>query len=124
MTAYDGYGAIARVYDKLNAELDYSAWADFFEKIFDREMKSRPERQMSIAVKPAAKAPKTAEQRLTAHAGVGWPMYVTHENALQKNHEQSVQNGYPGGCGTPRCAAAVASSPESSKPTDGPSVKK
>ncbi len=37
---------------------------------------------------------------------------------------QNVQNGYPGGCGTPRCAPAVASSPESSSPTEGPRVKK
>lgn len=51
-------------------------------------------------------------------------MYVTHEKSLQKSQLQSVQNGYPGGCGTPRCAAAVASSPESSKPTDGPNVQK
>ena len=52
------------------------------------------------------------------------PMYVTHENALQNSQQQNVQNGYPGGCGTPRFAAAVANSPESSRPTDGPSVKK
>ena len=50
-------------------------------------------RQMSIAVQPAANAPKTAEQSETHHAGVGWPMYVTQPNALQKSHEQNVQNG-------------------------------
>ena len=49
-------------------------------------------------------------------------MYVTKEKTLQKIQLQNVQNGYPGGCGTPRCAAAVASSPESSSPTEGPSV--
>ena len=51
-------------------------------------------------------------------------MYVTHPKTLQNIHEQNVQNGYPGGCGTPRLAAAVASSPESSNPTLGPSVRK
>jgi hypothetical protein len=51
-------------------------------------------------------------------------MYVTQKNNLQNIHEHKVQNGYPGGCGTPRFAAAVANSPESSSPTDGPKVKK
>ena len=86
--------------------------------------KSRPLLHISIAVNPAANAPATAENSDMHHAGVGWPMYVTHPNTLQNTHEQNVQNGYPGGCGTPRCAPAVASSPESSRPTDGPSVKK
>ena len=88
----------------------------------DVRTKSRADRLISIAVHPAASAPKTAEQQLTDHAGVGWPMYVTKEKTLQKIQLQNVQNGYPGGCGTPRCAAAVASSPESSSPTEGPSV--
>ena len=35
---------------------------------------SLPDRQMSIAVHPAAKAPATAEKSDTAQAGVGWPM--------------------------------------------------
>ena len=35
---------------------------------------SLPDRQMSIAVQPAAKAPATAEKSETAQAGVGWPM--------------------------------------------------
>ena len=48
---------------------------------------------MSIAVQPAANAPATAEKRLTAQAGVGWPMYVTHENRRQNSQEQSVQKG-------------------------------
>ncbi len=49
---------------------------------------------------------------------------MTKPKTLQKIQQQKVQNGYPGGCGTPRLAAAVASSPESSSPTLGPSVKK
>ena len=57
---------------------------------------------MSMAVQPAAKAPNTAEQQLTAQAGFGCPIYVTKENILQNIHVQNVQNGYPGGCGTPR----------------------
>ena len=87
-------------------------------------IKSCAERHISMAVHPAASAPATAEKQLIAHAGVGWPIYVTQKNSLQNNQLQRVQNGYPGGCGTPRCAPAVASSPESSSPTEGPSVKK
>ena len=37
-------------------------------------MKSCALLQMSIAVQPAANAPNTALQQLTAQAGVGWPM--------------------------------------------------
>ena len=34
----EGYDAVASVYDKLNAELDYEAWADFFESCFDKHL--------------------------------------------------------------------------------------
>lgn len=36
------YDAIASVYDKINAEIDYSAWADFIEKCFDKYLNFRP----------------------------------------------------------------------------------
>lgn len=49
MTAYDGYGAISRVYDRLNAELDYVAWADFFEACFDRFLPARPSLLLDLA---------------------------------------------------------------------------
>ena len=34
--SYDGYLAIARVYDKLNKDIDYSRWASFFEACFEK----------------------------------------------------------------------------------------
>ena len=37
------YDLIAPLYDRENAEVDYGAWADFFEEIFARRMPSRPE---------------------------------------------------------------------------------
>ena len=37
------YDLIAPIYDCINGEIDYSAWADFFEKVFDRYMPRRPE---------------------------------------------------------------------------------
>lgn len=37
------YDLLSRVYDSINSDIDYAAWADFFEKILDREAKARPE---------------------------------------------------------------------------------
>ena len=45
----EGYQAIARVYDRLNAEIDYAAWADFFERCFDRFLPTRPELVLDLA---------------------------------------------------------------------------
>ena len=42
------YDLLADFYDRINSEIDYGAWADFFEKIFDREMKARPELVMDL----------------------------------------------------------------------------
>ena len=49
MSGCEGYNAIARVYDKLNAEIDYEGWADFFEGCFDRFLDSRPELVLDLA---------------------------------------------------------------------------
>jgi SAM-dependent methyltransferase len=37
------YDLLAPYYDAINADLDYSKWADFIEKILNKECKSRPE---------------------------------------------------------------------------------
>ena len=37
------YDLLAPIYDKINGDIDYRSWADFFEKIFSREMKNAPE---------------------------------------------------------------------------------
>ncbi len=37
------YDLIAPFYDKINGSLDYSAWADFIEKIIEKEYKGKPE---------------------------------------------------------------------------------
>ena len=49
MSFSEGYNAIARVYDKLNAEIDYKAWADFIERCFLRYMKIKPEIVLDLA---------------------------------------------------------------------------
>lgn len=49
MNGCEGYNAIAKVYDKLNAEIDYSAWADFIETCFQNFLPSRPELVLDLA---------------------------------------------------------------------------
>ncbi|MBR2353204.1 MAG: class I SAM-dependent methyltransferase [Clostridia bacterium] len=49
MSGCEGYDAIARVYDRLNSDLDYEAWADFFERLFDRFLGKRPELVLDLA---------------------------------------------------------------------------
>ena len=49
MSGCEGYNAIARVYDRLNAEIDYKAWANFVEGCFDRFLPSRPELVLDLA---------------------------------------------------------------------------
>ena len=47
--SYDGYFAIAGVYDKLNKEIDYSKWANFFESCFERYLKEKPTIVLDLA---------------------------------------------------------------------------
>ena len=49
MSFSEGYNAIARVYDKLNAEIDYTAWGEFLEACFDRFLEERPELVLDLA---------------------------------------------------------------------------
>ena len=42
MSGFEGYNAVAGVYDRLNADIDYKAWASFFERCFDRYLDSPP----------------------------------------------------------------------------------
>ena len=46
MPAYD---SIASVYDNINSEIDYSAWADFIEKCFQRYLTVKPELVLDLA---------------------------------------------------------------------------
>lgn len=43
------YHAIAKVYDRINAEIDYDAWADFVEENFRRHLTERPELLLDLA---------------------------------------------------------------------------
>ena len=43
------YRSLARVYDRLNREVDYNRWADFYEACFDRFLPSRPEILLDLA---------------------------------------------------------------------------
>ena len=46
---FSGYSAISGIYDKINAEVDYRSWADFFEACFDRYLNARPELILDLA---------------------------------------------------------------------------
>ena len=39
MSMNSNYDAIASIYDSINADIDYSSWADFIEKIFKKHSK-------------------------------------------------------------------------------------
>ena len=45
----NGYGPISRVYDRLNGDIDYSAWADGIEAAFERIMGKKPELVLDLA---------------------------------------------------------------------------
>ena len=45
----NGYGALAWVYDRLNADVDYVAWANFVEKCFSRYSEKKPELILDLA---------------------------------------------------------------------------
>ncbi len=49
MSYTEGYHAIFDIYDKLNADIDYEAWADFVEENFDRYLTARPELVLDLA---------------------------------------------------------------------------
>lgn len=49
MNTFEAYGAIAHVYDQLNAEIDYNSWADFVESCFDRFLPRRPTLVLDLA---------------------------------------------------------------------------
>ena len=45
----NGYGALAWVYDRLNAEIDYGKWADFVEECFHRYSVEQPSLVLDLA---------------------------------------------------------------------------
>lgn len=46
MSAYD---SIASIYDNINSEIDYHAWADFIEECFKKYLKEKPELVLDLA---------------------------------------------------------------------------
>lgn len=49
MSGCEGYEAIPKVYERLNSEIDYEGWADFFEACFDRYLPERPKLVLDLA---------------------------------------------------------------------------
>ena len=62
MSFSEGYYSIARVYDKLNSEIDYSAWADFIEACFDKYLDTKPEIVLDLACGTGSMTYKLAER--------------------------------------------------------------
>ncbi len=58
----EGYDAIAEIYDRLNREIDYAAWADFIEKNFDRYLLSRPSLVLDLACGTGSMTKELAER--------------------------------------------------------------
>ena len=56
------YDAIAHVYDKLNKDIDYSAWADFVESCFSRYLKNKPELVLDLACGTGSMTVQLAER--------------------------------------------------------------
>ncbi len=46
---FSNYDSIASVYDNINSEIDYSAWADFIEACFNRFLPKKPELVLDLA---------------------------------------------------------------------------
>ncbi len=46
---YSGYSAISEVYDSINADVNYSEWANFIEKCFERYLEKKPEIVLDLA---------------------------------------------------------------------------
>lgn len=44
-----GYESVAGMYDRVNADIDYKAWADFFDRCFERYMTKKPEIILDLA---------------------------------------------------------------------------
>ena len=44
-----GYDSIASVYDNINAEINYSEWADFIEACFEKYLSAKPELVLDLA---------------------------------------------------------------------------
>ena len=49
MSGCEGYSAIARVYDRLNAEVDYVSWAEFIQKCFQKYADTPPSLVLDLA---------------------------------------------------------------------------
>jgi ubiquinone/menaquinone biosynthesis C-methylase UbiE len=61
MSFTEGYNRIARVYDKLNSEIDYTAWAKFVNECIERFMDEKPSLVLDLACGTGSMTYKLAE---------------------------------------------------------------
>ncbi len=62
MSGCEGYRALARFYDCLNAEIDYPAWADFIEACFRRYLPAAPNLVLDLACGTASMTAELAKR--------------------------------------------------------------
>lgn len=46
---FSGYHSISSIYDNVNSDVDYSAWADFIEELFNKYLPKKPELVLDLA---------------------------------------------------------------------------
>lgn len=82
-----GYNSIAAVYDNINSEIDYSAWADFIESCFGKFMHSKPEIVLDLACGTGS---MTFELNTRGYDMIGADM---SEDMLSEAYTKACENG-------------------------------
>ena len=81
------YSAIASVYDEINSEIDYPAWADFFERCFDKYLDKKPELILDLACGTGS---MTFELQKRGYDMIGADL---SEDMLSEAYEKAYDNG-------------------------------
>ena len=84
---FQGYDSIASVYDNINSEIDYSAWADFIEKCFEKYLEKKPELVLDLACGTGS---MTFELHSRGYDLIGAD---SSDNMLSKAYEKAYENG-------------------------------
>ncbi len=83
---YSSYNAIASIYDNINSEIDYSAWADFIERCFSEFLNEKPCLVLDLACGTGS---MTFELRRRGYDMIGADM---SEEMLYKAYDKAYDN--------------------------------
>lgn len=84
---FSEYSAISRVYDEINSEIDYSAWADFIENCFDKYLVEKPSLVLDLACGTGS---MTFELQKRGYDMIGADL---SEDMLSEAYEKAYDNG-------------------------------